>query len=161
MHLQILRKSTILLKVMHRLFQVLIKISFFVIFQSLFVINLSYSDHLEVKVIDFVDATSPIHIFGYDRKYYFEQNSAPLFIVIESDINRFNKINLKAFPHINIGLFVFQDTDGNGQFTTNFKGQPLEPFGFSLNPKYEFEDVVFENIVFNMTKFSQVEIQLK
>ena len=80
---------------------------------------------------------------------------------MEPDINKFNKINLKAFPHINIGLFVFQDTDGDGQFTTNFKGQPLEPFGFSLNPNYKLEDVVFENIVFDMTKFSQVEIQLK
>ena len=161
LHFQILRKNTILLKVMHRQFLLLMKITFFVIFQSLFVINLSYSDHLEAKVTGFVDATSPIHIFGYDRKYYFEQNSAPLFIVIESDINKFNKISLKAFPHINIGLFVFQDTDGNGQFTTNFKGQPLEPFGFSLNPNYKFEEIVFENIVFNMSKFSQVEIQLK
>ena len=161
LHFQILRKNTILLKVMHRQFLLLMKISFFVIFQSLFVINQSYSDHLEAKVTGFVDATSPIHIIGYDRKYYFEQNSAPLFIVIETDINKFNKISLKAFPHINIGLFVFQDTDGNGQFTTNFKGQPLEPFGFSLNPNYKFEDVVFENIVFDMTKFSQVEIQLK
>ena len=146
---------------MHRQLSSLLKSIFYVIFQAFFLINLSYSDHLEAKVTGFVDSTSPIHIFGYDRKYYFDQNSAPLFIVIEKDINKFNKISLKAFPHINIGLFVFQDTDGNGQFTTNFKGQPLEPFGFSLNPKYEFEDVLFENIVFNMTKFSQVEIQLK
>ena len=146
---------------MHRQLFTSFKVTICVIFQAFFVINLSYSDHLEAKVTGFVDSTSPIHIFGYDRKYYFENNSAPLFIVIEKDINKFNKISLKAFPHINIGLFVFQDTDGNGQFTTNFKGQPLEPFGFSLNPKYEFEDIVFENIVFDMTKFSQVEIQLK
>ena len=146
---------------MHRQSLTLLKVTFYVIFQAFFGINLSHSDHLEAKVTGFVDATSPIHIIGYDRKYYFEHNSAPLFIVIETDINKFNKINLKAFPHINIGLFVFQDTDGNGQFTTNFKGQPLEPFGFSLNPNYKFEDIVFENIVFNMSKFSQVEIQLK
>ncbi len=146
---------------MHRLYNNLFIVSFFVIFQSFFVINLSYSEHLTAKVNGFVDATSPIHIFGYDRKYYFEQKSAPLFIVIETDINKFNKISLKAFPHINIGLFVFQDIDGNGQFTTNFKGQPSEPFGFSLNPSQKFEDVVFENIVFDMTKFTQLEIQLK
>ena len=146
---------------MHRQFYTLSKFIFCVIFQAFFVINLSYSDHLTAKVTGFVDATSPIHVFGYDRKYFFEMNSAPLFIVIETDINKFNTINLKAFPHINIGLFVFQDIDGNGQFSTNFKGQPLEPFGFSLNPDYKFEDVVFENIVFDMTKFSQVEIQLK
>ena len=146
---------------MHRQLFSLLKFIFYVIFQSFFVINLSYSDHLTAKVTGFVDATSPIHVFGYDRKYFFEKNSAPLFIVIEPDINKFNKINLKAFPHINIGLFVFQDTDGDGKFTTNFKGQPLEPFGFSLNPNHKFEDVVFENIVFDMNKFTQVEIQLK
>ena len=156
-----MRKNTNLFKVMHRQSLSLMKITFFVIFQSLFVKNLSYSDHLEAKVTGFVDATSPIHIFGYDRKYYFEQNSAPLFIVIETDINNFNNISLNAFPHINIGLFVFQDTDGNGQFTTNFRGQPLEPYGFSLNPNNKYKDIVFENIVFDMTKFSQVEIQLK
>ena len=109
----------------------------------------------------FVDATSSIYILGYDRKYYFEENSAPLFIVVEQDINKFNQINLKAFPHINIGLFAFQDTDGNGEFSRDFKGQPLEPFGFSLNPNLNFEDVVFENIVFDMTKFQQLEIRLK
>ena len=76
-------------------------------------------------------------------------------------INNFNLINLKAFPHINIGLFAFQDTDGNGEFSRDFKGQPLEPFGFSLNPNLNFEDVVFENIVFDMTKFQQLEIRLK
>ncbi len=146
---------------MHRQFYTLSKFIFYVIFQAFFVINLSYSDHLTAKVTGFVDAKSPLHVLGYDRKYFFEKNSAPLFIVIEPDINKFNKINLKAFPHINIGLFVFQDTDGDGQFTTNFKGQPLEPFGFSLNPDFKFEDVVFENIVFDMTKFNQVEIQLK
>ena len=146
---------------MHRQLFYLKEIIFFVIFQSFFAMNLSYSDHLEAKVTGFVDASSPIHIFGYDRKYYFEQNSAPLFIVVETDVNMFNKISLKAFPHINIGLFVFQDIDGNGQFTKNFKGQPLEPFGFSLNPNYEYKDILFENIVFDMTKFSQVEIQLK
>ena len=146
---------------MHRQFYTLSKFIFYVIFQAFFVINLSYSDHLTAKVTGFVDATSPIHVLGYDRKYFFEKNASALFNVIEADINKFNKIKLKAFPHINIGLFVFQDTDGNGQFTTNFKGQPLEPFGFSLNPNYKFKDVVFENIVFDMTKFTQVEIQLK
>ena len=146
---------------MHRQLSIFLKVVLYVIFQAFFVVNSSYSDHLEAKVTGFVDATSPIHIIGYDRKYHFEENSAPLFIVIETDINKFNKILLNAFPHINIGLFVFQDTDGNGQFTTNFKGKPLEPYGFSLNPNYKFEDVVFENIVFDMKKFSQVEIQLK
>ena len=136
-------------------------IIYILIFQAFFVIKTSYSDHLTAKITGFVDASSPIHILGYDRKYYFEENSAPLFIVVEQDINKFNNVNLKAFPHINIGLFAFQDTDGNGEFSTDFKGQPLEPFGFSLNPDLNFEDVVFENIVFDMTKFQQLEIRLK
>ena len=80
---------------MHRQFYTLSKFIFYVIFQAFFVINLSYSDHLTAKVTGFVDATSPIHVLGYDRKYFFEKNSAPLFIVIEQDINKFNKINLK------------------------------------------------------------------
>ena len=145
---------------MHRQLANLTKIIYMLAFQAFFTINQAYSDHLTAKITGFVDATSPIHILGYDRKYYFEESSAPLFIVVEKDINKFNAINLKAFPHINIGLFAFQDTDGDGEFSKDFKGQPLEPFGFSLNPNVNFEDVVFENIVFDMTKFQQLEIQL-
>ena len=33
-----------------------------------------------------------------------------------------------------IGLFVYQDLDDNGVFSKDFKGDPLEPYGFSLNP---------------------------
>ena len=145
---------------MHRQLANLTKIIYMLVFQAFFTINHAYSDHLTAKITGFVDATSPIHILGYDRKYYFEESSAPLFIVVEKDINKFNAINLKAFPHINIALFAFQDTDGDGEFSKDFKGQPLEPFGFSLNPNVNFEDIVFENIVFDMTKFQQLEIQL-
>ena len=79
-------------------------IIYFLIFQAFFVIKTSYSDHLTAKITGFVDASSPIHILGYDRKYYFQDNSAPLFIVVERDINKFNNVNLKAFP-------IFPDDD--------------------------------------------------
>tara|TARA_B100000963_G_scaffold221479_1_gene193064 strand:+ start:158 stop:637 length:480 start_codon:yes stop_codon:yes gene_type:complete len=158
---QFLRKNINLSKVMHRQLANLSKVIYILVFKAFFTINFAYSDHLTAKITGFVDATSPIHILGYDRKYYFEENSAPLFIVVEQDINKFNKINLKAFPHIIIGVFAFQDTDGNGEFSKDFKGQPLEPFGFSLNPNVNFEDIVFENIAFDMSKFEQLEIKLK
>ena len=105
---------------MHRQKVNFLRVLYLVAFQAFFLISYSHSDHLTAKVTGFVDATSPIHILGYDRKYYFEENSAPLFIVVEQDINNFNMINLKAFPHINIGLFAFQDTDGNGEFSRDF-----------------------------------------
>ena len=110
------------------------KVLFFIIFQVFLFINPLFSDHLVVKVSGFQDATSPIYVWGYDRKFYFDNDSAPLFMVGERDINTFNQINLKAFPHLVVGLFVFQDIDQNGVFSKNFKGEPLEPYGFSLNP---------------------------
>ena len=42
-------------------------------------------------------------------------------MVQESEVNNFLNISLKAFPHIVIGLFAFQDTDGNGEFTLDLK----------------------------------------
>ena len=146
---------------MHSFAALSLKVIIFIIFQCFFVIKTSYSSHLEVKVTGFESATNPIYICGYDRKFYFDDKSAPLFMVQENDVNNFLNISLKAFPHIVIGLFAFQDTDGNGEFSRDFKGKPLEPFGFSLNPNLNFEDVVFENIVFDMTKFQQLEIRLK
>ena len=149
------------MQVMHSFTSIYLKMIIIVIFQLFFISNSSYSDHLTAKVTGFEDATSPIHIWGYDRKFYFEEDSAPLFMVAERDINNFNKINLKAFPHIKIGLFAFQDLDKDGKFSKDFKGEPLEPFGFSLNTSSKYQDIVFEDFVFDMEKFVEVEIKLR
>ena len=138
-----------------------LKVIIFIIFQCFFVIKTSYSSHLEVKVTGFESATNPIYVWGYDRKFYFDDKSAPLFMVQENDVNNFLNISLKAFPHIVIGLFAFQDTDGNGEFTLDFKGEPLEPYGFSLNPEKNYQETIFEDIAFDMQKFELVEIKLK
>ena len=136
------------------------KVLFFIIFQVFLFINPLFSDHLVVKVSGFQDATSPFYVWGYDRKFYFDNNSAPLFMVGERDINNFNQINLKAFPHLVVGLFVFQDIDQNGVFSKDFKGEPLEPYGFSLNPAQDYQEIVFEDIAFDMNKFEKIEINL-
>tara|TARA_B100001057_G_scaffold222124_1_gene222575 strand:- start:27 stop:479 length:453 start_codon:yes stop_codon:yes gene_type:complete len=149
------------MQVMHSFTSIYLKMIIIVIFQLFFISNSSYSDHLTAKVTGFEDATSPIYIWGYDRKFYFEEDSAPLFMVAERDINNFNKINLKAFPHIKIGLFAFQDLDKDGKFSKDFKGEPLEPFGFSLNTSSKYQDIVFEDFVFDMEKFVEVEIKLR
>ena len=136
------------------------KIILFTIFLIFLFINHSFSDHLTVKVTGFKDASSPIYIWGYDRKFYFDNDSAPLFMVGERDINNFNQINLKAFPHLIVGLFAFQDIDQNGIFSKDFKGDPLEPYGFSLNPVQDYQEIVFEDIAFDMNKFEKIEINL-
>ena len=136
------------------------KVLFFIIFQVFLFINPLFSDHLVVKVSGFQDVTSPIYVWGYDRKFYFDNDSAPLSMVGERDINNFNQINLKAFPHLVVGLFVFQDIDQNGVFSKDFKGEPLEPYGFSLNPAQDYQEIVFEDIAFDMNKFEKIEINL-
>jgi uncharacterized protein (DUF2141 family) len=137
------------------------KIIFFTIFLVFLFINHAFSDHLTVKVTGFKDASNPIYIWGYDRKFYFDNDSAPLFMVGERDINNFNQINLKAFPHLIVGLFAFQDIDQNGIFSKDFKGDPLEPYGFSLNPVQDYQEIIFEDIAFDMNKFEKIEINLK
>jgi uncharacterized protein (DUF2141 family) len=137
------------------------KIIFFTIFLVFLFINHAFSDHLTVKVTGYKDASSPIYIWGYDRKFYFDNDSAPLFMVGERDINNFNQINLKAFPHLIVGLFAFQDIDQNGIFSKDFKGDPLEPYGFSLNPVQDYQEIIFEDIAFDMNKFEKIEINLK
>ena len=136
------------------------KIIFFTIFLVFLFINHSFSDHLTVKVTGFKDASSSIYIWGYDRKFFFDNDSAPLFMVGERDINNFNQINLKAFPHLIVGLFAFQDIDQNGIFSKDFKGDPLEPYGFSLNPVQDYQEIIFEDIAFDMNKFEKIEINL-
>ena len=110
---------------MHSFAALSLKVIILIVFQCFFVIKTSYSSHLEVKVTGFESATNPIYVWGYDRKFYFDDKSAPLFMVQENDVNSFLNISLKAFPHIVIGLFAFQDIDENGEFTLDFKGEPL------------------------------------
>ena len=159
--MQLLKKNINLLEVMHSFKAISKKILFFVIFQLFLFINPAFSDHLTVKISGFQNAISPIYVLGYDRKFYFEEESAPLFMVGETDINNFNRINLKALPHMVIGLFVYQDLDDNGVFSKDFKGDPLEPYGFSLNPAQDYQEIVFEDIAFDMIKFDEIEISLK
>ena len=72
---QFLRKNINLSKVMHRQKVNFLRVLYLVAFQAFFLISYSHSDHLTAKVTGFVDATSPIHILGYDRKYYFDENT--------------------------------------------------------------------------------------
>ena len=146
---------------MHSFASLSLKVIIFIIFQCFLFIKTSCGSHLMVKVTGFDSATSPIYVWGYDRKFYFDDKLAPLFMVQEKDVNSFLNISLKAFPHIVIGLFAFQDTDGNGEFTLDFKGEPLEPYGFSLNPEKNYRETIFEDIAFDMQKFELVEIKLK
>ena len=146
---------------MHSFAALSLKVIIFIIFQYFLFIKTSYGSHLVVKVTGFDSATSPIYVWGYDRKFYFDDKLGPLFMVQEKDVNNFLNISLKAFPHIVIGLFAFQDTDGNGEFTLDFKGEPLEPYGFSLNPEKNYQETIFEDVAFDTQKFELVEIKLK
>ena len=51
--------------------------------------------------------------------------------------------------------------DDNGVFSKDFKGDPLEPYGFSLNPDKNYQNIVFEDIAFDIKKFDEVEIILR
>ena len=126
-----------------------------IIFQSFFM-NQAQSSHLKVNI--FVDNSynCQVIIEGYDRKHLFESKTAPLFIVKRdfSDIN--SSINLSSIPHTYIGLFVFIDLDGNNKFSLDFKGDPTEPYGFSLNPKKNYQDIKYEDLVFDTSSIKEI-----
>ena len=121
-------------KVMHNLDKLSKSFLIIIIFQSFFM-NQAQSSHLKVNILVDNSYNGKVIIEGYDRKYLFESKTAPLFIVKRdfSDIN--SLINLNSIPHTYIGLFAFVDLDGNKKFSLDFKGDPTEPYGFSLNPK--------------------------
>ena len=118
--------------------------------------NQAQSSHLKVNI--FVDNpyNGKVIIEGYDRKYLFESKTAPLFIVKRdfSDIN--SSINLSTIPHTYIGLFAFIDLDGNKKFSLDFKGDPTEPYGFSLNPKKNYHDIKYEDLVFDTSSIKEI-----
>ena len=142
-------------KVMHKLKNMLKIILIFYIFQS-FLINKIYADHL--KVFFNVDKSyqAEIIIEGYDRKYLFESRNAPLFIINKKLDDTDKPISIKSIPHIYIGLFAFIDVNGDKKFSLDFKGNPTEPYGFSLNPKKNYQDIRYEDLVFDTSVTKEI-----
>ena len=97
-----------------------------------------------------------IIIEGYDRKYLFESRNAPLFIINKKldDIDK--PISIKSIPHIYIGLFAFIDINGDKKFSLDFKGNPSEPYGFSLNPNKNYQDIRYEDLVFDTSVTKEI-----
>ena len=142
-------------KVMHKLKNMLKIILIFYIFQS-FLINKIYADHL--KVIFNVDKSyqAEIIIEGYDRKYLFESRNAPLFIINKKLDDTDKPISIKSIPHIYIGLFAFIDINGDKKFSLDFKGNPSEPYGFSLKKKKNYQDIRYEDLVFDTSVTKEI-----
>ncbi len=142
-------------KVMHKLKNMLKIILIFYIFQS-FLINKIYADHLKVIFNVHKSYQAEIIIEGYDRKYLFESRNAPLFIINKKLDDTDKPISIKSIPHIYIGLFAFIDINGDKKFSLDFKGNPSEPYGFSLNPKKNYQDIRYEDLVFDTSVTKEI-----
>ena len=142
-------------KVMHKLKNILKIILIFFIFQS-FLINKIYADHLKVIFNVNKSYQAEIIIEGYDRKYLFESRNAPLFIINKNLDDTDKLISIKSIPHIYIGLFAFIDINGDKKFSLDFKGNPTEPYGFSLNPKKNYKDIRYEDLVFDISVTKEI-----
>ena len=142
-------------EVMHKQKNIFKIILIFFIFQS-FLINKTHADHL--KVIFNVDKLyqAEIIVEGYDRKYLFESRNAPLFIINKKLDDTDKPISIKFIPHIYIGLFAFIDINGDKKFSLDFKGNPTEPYGFSLNPKKNYKDIRYEDLVFDISVTKEI-----
>ena len=142
-------------KVMHKLKNMVKIILIFYIFQS-FLINKIYADHLKVIFNVNKSYQAEIIIEGYDRKYLFESRNAPLFIINKKLDDTDKPISIKSIPHIYIGLFAFIDINGDKKFSLDFKGNPSEPYGFSLNPKKNYQDIRYEDLVFDTSVTKEI-----
>lgn len=55
---------------------------------------------------------------------------------------------------------IFHDKDDDGELNTNFIGIPTEPYAFSNNAKGRFGPPNFEDCLFELTKTTQILIEL-
>ena len=140
---------------MHKQKNIFKIILIFYIFQS-FLINKIYADHLKVIFNVNKSYQAEIIVEGYDRKYLFESRNAPLFIINKKLDDTDKPINIKSIPHIYIGLFAFIDINGDKKFSLDFKGNPTEPYGFSLNPKKNYKDIRYEDLVFDISVTKEI-----
>ena len=139
-------------KVMHKV-KMYIKFSIiFVIFQC-FLYKSANSEHIKLEVI--IDgkenfSESKLIVEGYDKQLLFKGKNIPL-TRQELSIKKIGKfIDIITFSHNYMGFFVYIDLNNDRKFNLDFKNDPIEPYGYSLNPKKEYKRVRYEDIVIDM-----------
>lgn len=68
-------------------------------------------------------------------------------------------ISILSFPNLapgTYGVTLFHDQNGNEELDTNLLGAPIEPFGFSTNPKIGFSAPKFDAFKFEFDGTPQV-----
>lgn len=83
---------------------------------------------------------------------------------IDTKIIPVNKRNLQmvwdSLKHRQVAIAVFQDLNNNNVLDKNKIGFPVEPFGFSNNPKLWFGPPSFQKCSIDITKTSSIHIHL-
>ena len=129
-----------------------------IFFVLLFLVNFNLNAHhlkIEIRGYDPLKNDGHLVILGYEFKELFKSEENFLFRY-QVPINSFNgNIHLIGVEDKNVGILVFQDTDQNLNISRDFQGTIIEKYGFSLNPKKEFIQVEYEDVVFNMNSIEE------
>ncbi len=72
-----------------------------------------------------------------------------------------NHITLPDMPDGEYSIFLFEDSNNNGELDLNFLGIPKEAFGFSQNPKLRFSAPSYEQTSFMKQGSNQIVIELR
>jgi len=149
-------------KVMHKAISSVSIIIIFLIFQC-FLIKFAYSNSVKIDLnIENPDKFTDLHIIieGYDKKFLFQNRNIPL-VRHEIPVNEIEKIiNIQLPSYTYIGFFVYVDLNKDKKFNFDFKKDPIEPYGFSLNPNKKYKEVEFEDIVMDI-KVNQEPLKIK
>jgi uncharacterized protein (DUF2141 family) len=138
------------------------------IFASCFVTDVPYTDlpasdadmNLDVTISGIKKTTGEIRIAIYSKKNEFPS---------EKDIYDFRIVPVKGSEVTctfvvkekgEYAMALIHDVNSSGNLEYNWVGYPLEPFGFSNNPRVIFKAPTFEECAVNVEKNTKIEIRL-
>ncbi|MDC0861063.1 DUF2141 domain-containing protein [Alphaproteobacteria bacterium] len=144
-------------KVMHKSLNSVSIFAIFLIFQC-FLTKFAYSNSVKLDLSTLnIDTFNDLNIIieGYERKFSFQKRNIPLVRheLLTNEIE--NIVDIQLLSQTYIGFFAYIDLNNDKKFNFDFKMNPLEPYGFSLNPIKQYKQIKFEDIVIDISVMQQ------
>lgn len=89
-----------------------------------------------------------------------KQGGARSYLQLRQPVEAGNYTKKLSVPTGNYAIRLFLDINNNQKLDTNFLGKPIEPFGFSNNPKVRYRMPAWDKISFLVKDYQEVIITM-
>lgn len=106
---------------------------------------------LQLSIDNLQSGLGTVHVALYDREETFAKSLKPFRLnIYDLSSNLAMPLLLDSLPYGRYAVAIYHDENGNGDLDKNIFGIPVEPYGFSNNPRAKWSAPNFEDISFTV-----------